>query len=185
MKKSLILFALVSANAFAALPTLSGLADSLATLTTDLTDLRGRYAAMTNWQASVVASVAEARAEIEALVQVRDALLLVVEADKTMRERFHGGRLGTYILTNEVGRIIRVDLYGDATAWTNGTTSAVYLYPDPEERKKALAEASAKAAEERDRVLAAWEAANLPPDLAALRAAQREIERRNREAEEQ
>ncbi len=35
----------------------------------------------------------------------------------------------------------------------------------------------------RERVQAAWEAANLPPDLAALRAAQREAARQN--AEEQ
>ena len=36
----------------------------------------------------------------------------------------------------------------------------------------------AKAEAERERVQAAWEAANLPPDLAALRAAQREAARR-------
>ena len=36
----------------------------------------------------------------------------------------------------------------------------------------------------RERVQAAWEAANLPPDLAALRAAQREAARQAKEAED-
>ena len=45
--------------------------------------------------------------------------------------------------------------------------------------------AKAKAEAERELVQAAWEAANLPPDLAALRAAQREAARRAKEAEEQ
>ncbi len=109
-----------------------------------------------------------------------DALLAVVESDQTLRERYHGGRIGTYILTNESGRIIRVDLYGDGTCWTNGTTSRIGLPADPEARAKELA----RAAEERERVQAAWEAANLPPELAALRAAQRARERENASEEE-
>ena len=44
---------------------------------------------------------------------------------------------------------------------------------------------SQKAETERERVQAAWEAANLPPDLAALRARQREAARAAREAENQ
>jgi len=43
----------------------------------------------------------------------------------------------------------------------------------------------AKAAEERERVQAAWEAANLPPDLAALRQRQRDAAKAAREAENQ
>lgn len=43
----------------------------------------------------------------------------------------------------------------------------------------------AKAEAERERVQAAWEAANLPPNLAALRARQREAARQTEEAEEQ
>ena len=46
--------------------------------------------------------------------------------------------------------------------------------------QKALAQAAA----ERERVQAAWEAANLPPDLAALRAAQREAERQAKQDEQ-
>ena len=45
--------------------------------------------------------------------------------------------------------------------------------------------AIAKAAEERERVQAAWEAAHLPPDLAALRARQREAAKQAKEAEGQ
>ena len=38
---------------------------------------------------------------------------------------------------------------------------------------------------ERERVQAAWEAANLPPDLAELRRRQREAARQAKEADEQ
>ena len=42
----------------------------------------------------------------------------------------------------------------------------------------------AKAEAERERVQSAWEAANLPPDLAELRARQREAARAAKEAED-
>lgn len=120
----------------------------------------------------------EARIEKSGSAEI-DALLLLVEGDKKLRERYHGGRIGQYVVTNESGRIIRVDLYADGNAWTNGATAAA-LVADPEARAKELA----RAAEEQERVRQAWEAANLPPDLAALRARQREnarIEAANRE----
>ena len=123
--------------------------------------------------------LAEARIDKSGPAEI-DALLLLVEQDKGLREKFHGGRLGQYVVTNESGRIIRVDLYADGSSWTNGTTTAVRI-TDPEAKAKALAEA----AEAQERMTAAWEAANLPPDLAALRAAQRERERQNAAAEEQ
>ncbi len=134
---------------------------------------------------AVVASGLATSAEIAAILEASRLddgmarLVAVVEADKTLRERYHGGRIGTYVLTNEVGRLIRVDLYADSTTWTNGTTSAVNALKDPEAAAKALAQAAA----ERERIRAAWEAANLPPDLAALRAAQREAAKQS-EAEE-
>lgn len=124
------------------------------------------------------AILAEARIEKSGPAEI-DALLLLVEGDKKLREQFHGGRIGQYVVTNESGRIIRVDLYADGNAWTNGATAAA-LVADPEARAKELA----RAAEEQERVRQAWEAANLPPDLAALRARQREnarIEAANRE----
>ena len=128
---------------------------------------------------AVVASGLATGAEIAAILdasRVEDEmarLLAVVESDRNLRERYHGGRIGTYLVTNEVGRLISVDLYGDATAYTNGTTQAVRPPVDPE----ALAKEMARRAAEHERVVAAWEAANLPPDLAALRARQREAAR--------
>ncbi len=136
------------------------------------------FAAITN---AVVASGLATSAEIAAILEasrVDDGmarLIATVESDKRLREQYHGGRIGTYILTNEVGRLIRVDLYGDATAWTNGTTSPIALPADPEK----LAKEMARRAAEKERVQAAFEAANLPPDLAALRAAQREAARQS------
>lgn len=44
--------------------------------------------------------------------------------------------------------------------------------------------AKAEAEKERERVQAAWEAANLPPDLAELRRKQREAARQAKEAED-
>ena len=92
------------------------------------------------------------------------------------RRRWHGERIGQYILptgeTNATGRTVfaRVDLYADGFVMTN---RAVYvrqsLVKDPEAAAKAAAEAKRRADEAR----AAWESANLPPDLAALRALQR------------
>ena len=123
--------------------------------------------------------LAESRIERSESSQIA-ALMLLVENNRQLREQFHGGRLGQYVVTNDSGRIIRVDLYADGSAWTNGTTTAVVI-ADPEARAKELA----RQAEERERVRAAWEAANLPPDLAALRAAQRERERQNAAAEDE
>lgn len=134
----------------------------------------------------IAAILAASRVENET-----DRLRALVEADKSLRERYHGGRIGQYILTNETGRIIRVDLYMDGECWTNGVAERP-RYVDPEAQKKAIAEAAARAAEaaaraaeERERVQAAWEAANLPPDLAELRRKQREAARQAKEAEEQ
>lgn len=174
MKKALltsIVFAAISSQA--ALPSLTDIAETIS-------NLKERLAESTNWQASAEAHIEAFRERMEDIAASRDALLVLVEGDKNLRERFHGGRLGQYILTNELDRIIRVDLYGDGSAWTNGTSQAVSLPRDPEERKKE----ERRRAEERERVQAAWEAANLPPDLAALRARQREIDRQINEEEE-
>lgn len=145
------------------------------------------FDAITN---AVVASGLATGVEIAAVLEASkvesetDRLRAMVESDKGLREKYHGGRIGQYILTNETGRIIRVDLYMDGECWTNGVAERP-RYVDPEAQKKAIAEAVARAAEERERVQAAWEAANLPPDLAELRRKQREAERQAKEAEEQ
>ena len=92
------------------------------------------------------------------------------------RAKWHGDRIGQYILptgeTNSVGRevFVRVDLYADGFVVTNRAVRArKSIIADPEAAAKAAAEAKRRADEAR----AAWESANLPPDLAALRALQR------------
>ena len=143
------------------------------------------FAAITN---AVVVSGLATSAEIAGILEAARVesetvrLRALVESDKSLREKYHGGRIGQYVLTNDTGRIIRVDLYMDGECWTNGVAERP-RYVDPEAQKKAIAEAVARAAEERERVQAAWEAAHLPPDLAALRAAQREAARQAKEAE--
>ena len=92
------------------------------------------------------------------------------------RAKWHGDRIGQYILptgeTNAVGRevFVRVDLYADGFVVTNrAVRTKRAIVADPEAAAKAAAEAKRRA----DEVRAAWEAATLPPDLAALRALQR------------
>ena len=69
------------------------------------------------------------------------------------RRRWHGDRIGQYILPT-TNRAVR---------------ARQSIIADPEAAAKAAAEAKRRADEAR----AAWESANLPPDLAALRALQR------------
>ena len=92
------------------------------------------------------------------------------------RRKWHGERIGQYVLptgeTNALGRevFVRVDLYADGFVMSNRSVrTKKSLIKDPEAAAKAAAEAKRRADEAR----AAWESANLPPDLAALRAAQR------------
>ena len=174
MKKLFATFmASAALTAQAALPTLSGLAESLANLTSDLTDLRGHYAFVTNRLAESGKEISDLRAKLLSAETRQDRIVWLIEGNGGLREAWHGGKIGSYIVTNENRRLIRVDLYADASVWTNGTTQAVQLPKDPE----ALAKEMARRAAEHERVVAAWEAANLPPDLAALRARQREAAR--------
>ena len=92
------------------------------------------------------------------------------------RRKWHGDRIGEYLLptgvTNAHGRaqMIMVHLYQDGFVATNKAVRyRRSIVPDPEAAAKVAAEAKRRADEAR----AAWESANLPPDLAALRAAQR------------
>ncbi len=84
------------------------------------------------------------------------------------RRSWHGEVMGTYLLTNQTtGVIYAAKLYSDGyvhTAAGRKVTSS-----DPEAKAKAAAAAKARA----EAIRAAWEAANLPPELAALRASQR------------
>lgn len=92
------------------------------------------------------------------------------------RRKWHGDRIGQYVLpageTNAAGHevFIRVDLYADGFVMTNrGVRARQSIIADPEAAAKAADEAKRRAEEAR----AAWERANLPPDLAAIRAMQR------------
>jgi len=92
------------------------------------------------------------------------------------RRRWHGERIGQYLLhtgeTTSAGNVvmIRVDLYQDGFVATNRAIKCRNcIIADPERAAKAAAEAKRRAEEAR----AAWESANLPADLAALRALQR------------
>ncbi|MBR3086330.1 MAG: hypothetical protein IKH04_08000 [Kiritimatiellae bacterium] len=140
------------------------------------------FAAITN---AVVASGLATAEEIAAVLvassveATTERIVLMIEGDRNLREKYHGGRIGQYIVENEEGRLIRVDLYADSSVWTNGHTIAGRILEDPEAEAKRLARLAA----ERERMQAAWDAANLPPDLAALRARQREVERQNAAAE--
>ena len=113
---------------------------------------------------------------------LRDALGLMnrlyhrdMETDSG-RQKWHGMRIGEYLLptgiTNVHGqaRMMVVQLYQDGYVATNRAVRYKRsITTDPEAAAKAAAEAKRKSDEAR----AAWESANLPPDLAALRAAQR------------
>ena len=113
---------------------------------------------------------------------LRDALGLINRmyhrdmATDSGRRKWHGERIGEYLLptgaTNAHGhaQMMVVNLYQDGYVATNvAVRYRRSIVPDPEAAAKAAAEAKRRADEAR----AAWESANLPPDLAALRAAQR------------
>ena len=92
------------------------------------------------------------------------------------RRKWHGDRIGEYLLptgvTNAQGQaqMMMVHLYQDGFVATNNAVRyRRSIIADPEAAAKAAAEAKRRADEAR----AAWESAHLPPDLAALRAAQR------------
>ena len=92
------------------------------------------------------------------------------------RRKWHGDRIGEYLLptgvTNAHGhaQMMMVHLYQDGFVATNiAVRYRRSIVPDPEAAARAAAEAKRRADEAR----AAWESANLPPDLAALRALQR------------
>ena len=138
-----------------------------------------QFAAITN---QVVTSGLATRDEVDAfLAAARDTApdaLLPAKYVRDMsndagRRQWHGDRLAQYIITNGT-QLVRVDLYADGFAYTN---AAQRIPPptDPEAAERARREAQRRAEE----AIAAWERANLPPELAALRAAQREAAKTN------
>ena len=90
------------------------------------------------------------------------------------RQSWHGQKLGQYLLTNDTTKLIyAVTLYADGYAHT--ALSKPVRPRDPEAALKAKLEAAAKAEE----IRAAWERANLPPEIAALRQARRDAAKTN------
>lgn len=84
------------------------------------------------------------------------------------RRAWHGEIMGTYLLTNQTtGVIYAAKLYSDGYVHT--AAGRKVASSDPEAKAKEVAAAKARA----EAIRAAWEAAHLPPELAALRAAQR------------
>lgn len=74
------------------------------------------------------------------------------------RTKWHGKRMGQYLIDGEDGKQCLVQLYEDGFAWTNTATRVALK--DPEAAAKAKAAAEARQAE--------WERTHLPPDVAAL-----------------
>ena len=90
------------------------------------------------------------------------------------RRAWHGEKLNQYLLTNDMTKIIyMVTLYADG--YTHTALSKPVRPKDPEAALKAKLEAAARA----EAVRAAWERANLPPEIAALRQAQRDAAKTN------
>lgn len=106
---------------------------------------------------------------------LRDALGLMNRmywrdmANDQGRRRWHGDRIGQYIFTNSTS-LLRIDLYEDGFVATQKAEKASSHILDPEAAIKAREEAARRAEEARR----AWEQANLPPELAAIREAQRQ-----------
>ena len=74
------------------------------------------------------------------------------------RTKWHGKRMGQYLIDGEDGKQCLVQLYEDGFAWTNAAKRV--SLKDPEAAAKAKAAAEARQAE--------WERTHLPPDVAAL-----------------
>lgn len=185
MKKVLTLAAFaVSLSTCAALPSLSGLAEQFTSLTERYADMTNRLAETRNAIAETRGALANAQENIFAMTNIIARIAALIEHEKGLREVFHGGHIGQYVLecgaiTNSNGRIakglIRIDLYADGTAHTNAASKLFLRLKDPEAQRKAEEEAIRKA----DEIRAAWERANLPPELAAIREAQRQAAKTN------
>ena len=90
------------------------------------------------------------------------------------RRAWHGEKLNQYLLTNDTTKIIyMVTLYADG--YTHTALSKPVRPKDPEAALKAKLKAAARA----EAVRAAWERANLPPEIAALRQARRDAAKTN------
>lgn len=127
------------------------------------------FAAITNTVIATGIATGEEVAAILSAAQDKapDALLSVVYNRDVQtsagRVKWHGKRMGQYMIDAGEDQSSLVELYEDGFAWTNKGTRVTLK--DPEAFAKARAAAEARQAE--------WERANLPPDVAALLAARR------------
>jgi hypothetical protein len=127
------------------------------------------FAAITNTVIATGIATGEEVAAILSAAQDKapDALLSVVYNRDVQtsagRVKWHGKRMGQYLLDDGNGGQSLVELYEDGFVWTNAAQRVTLA--DPEAAAKAKAAAEARQAE--------WERANLPPDIAALLAARR------------
>ena len=116
------------------------------------------------------------QADLQAALGLMNRMYWRDQGTDAGRQKWHGERIGEYLLptgvtnANGAAQMIVVQLYQDGFVATNRMVRyRKRIMQDPEAAAKAAAEAKRRADEAR----AAWESANLPPDLAALRAAQR------------
>ena len=116
------------------------------------------------------------QADLQAALGLMNRMYWRDQETDSGRRKWHGERIGEYLLPTGVtnlnghAQMIVVQLYQDGFVATNRMVRyQKKIVPDPEAAAKAAAEAKRRAEEARR----AWESANLPPDLAALRAAQR------------
>lgn len=134
-----------------------------------LSDEYPQFAAITN---SIVATGMASSAEIANILSAAqdkapDALISVVYNREVQNElgrrKWHGKRMGQYMIDIGENQTSLIELYEDGFVWTN--TAKRVTRADPEAAAKARAAAEARQAE--------WERAHLPPDVAALLAARR------------
>lgn len=115
MKRTiLIAAALFAATTRAAIPSLTDLANSLASLTTRFTDTTNRVASLSARFDEATNNVAVLSARLETITNRTARIEAAINSNETMRRAFHGGNPLIHYATNEVTRIIqRVHVYPD------------------------------------------------------------------------
>ena len=115
MKRAAILSAaiLAAGTTRAALPTLSGLADALTSLTTRFEDTTNRLATLTARFDEATNRVSVLQTRLEAATNLLGRLEAAINTDSAMRKAYHGTPTHS-LTTNEVTRIIqRLEQYPD------------------------------------------------------------------------
>lgn len=148
----------------AALPTLSGLADSFATL-------QECFAETTNQLAAARAENAALRGSFDAATNRWSKIVAALNADEKTRKALHGNIAQQYVLTNSTGRIFAVHLYEDGSL-IHVDTKTRKAVADPEAKAKTRLEVLI----EQDAIKASADAKYLPAEVAALLAERRAVQ---------